>query len=68
MSSSFNLLNQINSPDDIKRLKPEELVSLSGELRDFIIDVLSSNPGHFGASLGVVELTEFLTKNENLYN
>lgn len=57
MSSSFNLLNQINSPDDIKRLKPEELVSLSGELRDFIIDVLSSNPGHFGASLGVVELT-----------
>lgn len=57
MSSSFNLLNQINSPDDIKRLKPEELVNLSGELRDFIIDVLSSNPGHFGASLGVVELT-----------
>lgn len=51
------LLSQINSPDDLKKLKVEELVDLSNELRQFIIDEVSSNPGHFGASLGVVELT-----------
>lgn len=51
------LLSQINSPDDLKKLKVEELVGLSNELRQFIIDEVSSNPGHFGASLGVVELT-----------
>ncbi|MDD2195690.1 MAG: 1-deoxy-D-xylulose-5-phosphate synthase [Bacteroidales bacterium] len=53
----FPLLSQINSPDDLKKLKVENLVDLSNELRQFIIDVVSSNPGHFGASLGVVELT-----------
>lgn len=56
-SNSGLLLKQINTPDDIKKLKPSDLVTLSNELRQFIIDIISSNPGHLGASLGVVELT-----------
>jgi 1-deoxy-D-xylulose-5-phosphate synthase len=55
--SEFKFLQNINSPDDLKKLKIEDLVQVSGELRQFIIDEVSSNPGHFGASLGVVELT-----------
>lgn len=51
------LLEQINTPADLKRLKPDDLPEVCGELREFIIDAVSSNPGHFGASLGVVELT-----------
>jgi 1-deoxy-D-xylulose-5-phosphate synthase len=54
---SYPLLETIGSPDDMKSLTPEELLQLSSELRQFIIEVVSSNPGHFGASLGVVELT-----------
>lgn len=50
-------LHQINSPDDLKKLNEEDLIQVSKELRQFIIDEVSSNPGHFGASLGVVELT-----------
>lgn len=53
----YDLLNTISSPADLKKFKPEELIELSNELRQFIIDVISTNPGHFGASLGVVELT-----------
>jgi 1-deoxy-D-xylulose-5-phosphate synthase len=52
-----NLLNQIDTPADLKKLDPEDLVNLSSELRQFIIDLVSSNPGHLGANLGVVELT-----------
>ena len=51
------LLDSIQNPDDIKKLAPAELPQLCAELRDFIIDSVSNNPGHFGASLGVVELT-----------
>ncbi|GAA4350473.1 1-deoxy-D-xylulose-5-phosphate synthase [Hymenobacter saemangeumensis] len=51
------LLAAINSPDDLKKLSPEQLVQLSTELREFIIDSVSIYGGHFGASLGVVELT-----------
>lgn len=57
MDLSYQYLHNINSPVDLKKLKPEELVAVSQELRQFIIDVVSNNPGHFGASLGVVELT-----------
>ncbi|MDR2467169.1 MAG: 1-deoxy-D-xylulose-5-phosphate synthase [Prevotellaceae bacterium] len=53
----MNLLTSINTPADLRRLNVIELVNLSGEIRDFIIDKCSSNPGHFGASLGTVELT-----------
>ncbi|MDR0954701.1 MAG: 1-deoxy-D-xylulose-5-phosphate synthase [Rikenellaceae bacterium] len=50
-------LDQIDTPDDLRRLKPEELPLYSGEVREFIVRQLSSNPGHLGSSLGTVELT-----------
>lgn len=55
--NTYRLLDKIEYPSDIKKLKVEELIELSKELRQFIIDEVSANPGHFGASLGVVELT-----------
>ncbi len=51
------LLKTINSPADLKRLERSELPQLCDELRQYIIDVVSVYGGHFGASLGVVELT-----------
>jgi 1-deoxy-D-xylulose-5-phosphate synthase len=54
---SGTLLSKINNPADLKKLTEEELPQLCSEIRDFIIDVISTNPGHLGASLGVVELT-----------
>ncbi|MFN3839546.1 MAG: 1-deoxy-D-xylulose-5-phosphate synthase [Cyclobacteriaceae bacterium] len=51
------LLAKINNPDDLKKLDQEKLVQLCDELRHFIIDNVSIYGGHFGASLGVVELT-----------
>ncbi|TPG64576.1 1-deoxy-D-xylulose-5-phosphate synthase [Hymenobacter nivis] len=51
------LLAAINSPDDLKKLAPEQLVQLSDELREFIVHTVSIYGGHFGASLGVVELS-----------
>ncbi len=54
------LLAKINSPDDVKKLDQAQLVQLCDELRHFIIDNVSVYGGHFGASLGVVELTAAL--------
>ena len=51
------LLQNINSPDDLKKLDIDQLPDVCQELRDFIIDTVSVYGGHFGASLGVVELT-----------
>lgn len=51
------LLEKINAPDDLKKLDQAQLVQLCDELRHFIIDNVSVYGGHFGASLGVVELT-----------
>lgn len=51
------LLEKVNYPSDLRKLKEEELPQLCKELRQFIIDVVSEKGGHFGASLGVVELT-----------
>jgi len=53
----YNILNKINLPTDLRGLNQNVLDELCTELRGFIIDVLSNNPGHFAASLGVVELT-----------
>ncbi len=53
----YPILSKINNPNDLKSLKPQELLSLAIELRQYIIDIISCNPGHLGASLGVVELT-----------
>jgi len=57
MDNKENLLSKITTPEDLRKLDPSELVQVSDELRQFIIDVVCNNPGHFGASLGVVELT-----------
>ena len=51
------LLEKINSPKDLKKFDPSQLVQITNELRQFIIDNVSIYGGHFGASLGVVELT-----------
>src|SRR6266705_1356761 len=51
------LLAAVNYPDDLKQLSIEQLPQLCQELRQFIIDIVSVYGGHFGASLGVVELT-----------
>jgi len=51
------LLSQIFSPTDLKKLKETELAQLCEEIRQFIINETSTNPGHLGAGLGVVELT-----------
>ncbi len=52
-----DLLQTINYPSDLKQLTEEQLEQVCNELRQYIIDVVSVNGGHFGASLGVVELT-----------
>ncbi|MAO66423.1 MAG: 1-deoxy-D-xylulose-5-phosphate synthase [Balneola sp.] len=54
------LLGKINSPADLKNVDPEQLQEVSDELRQYIIDMISVHGGHFGASLGVVELTTAL--------
>lgn len=51
------LLRTINSPADLKSLNRQQLQQVSEELRQYIVDVVSVHGGHFGASLGVVELT-----------
>ncbi len=51
------LLSTINDPADLRKLDPVQLQQVCNELRQFIVDCVSINGGHFGASLGVVELT-----------
>lgn len=58
-------LDQINSPDDLRKLPQQYLPQLCGELREFLISACSENPGHLGASLGAVEITVAL---HYLYN
>jgi 1-deoxy-D-xylulose-5-phosphate synthase len=57
MEKAESLLFKITTPEDLRKLDPASLAQVSAELRQFIIDVVCNNPGHFGASLGVVELT-----------
>jgi len=56
-SKEQRLLDQIIYPADLRKFGREQLPQICAELRQFIIDECSSNPGHLGASLGVVELT-----------
>ena len=53
----YNLLQSIDTPDDLRHLSADKLPEVCKELRQKIIDELSCNPGHFGSSLGVIELT-----------
>ena len=55
--NSFKLLSNIDTPEDLRKLKVEQLPDVCNELRQKIIDELSCNPGHFASSLGVIELT-----------
>lgn len=56
-TTSYDLLNKIDSPEDLRKLSVEALPEVCDQLRNKIIDELSCNPGHFASSLGVVELT-----------
>lgn len=53
----IKLLNDINYPSDLRKLDINQLETVCADLRTFIIDQLCANPGHFGSSLGAVELT-----------
>ena len=53
----YRYLNRIDSPADLKSLPIESLPDVCAELRDFIINELSHNPGHLASSLGTIELT-----------
>ena len=55
--NSFELLDKIRNPEDLRKLDVEQLPQLCQELRQDIIEEVSVNPGHFASSLGVVELT-----------
>ena len=56
-NTSYKFLNEIDSPEYLRKLPVEDLPEVCRELREMIIDELSRNPGHFGSSLGVIELT-----------
>jgi 1-deoxy-D-xylulose-5-phosphate synthase len=53
----YTYINKIDSPADLKQVPLEELPAVCAELRQFIIEALSKNPGHLGSSLGAIELT-----------
>lgn len=52
-----NLLESINSPADLKRMNPTQMVELAEEIREFLVEELARTGGHLGPNLGVVELT-----------
>lgn len=52
----YPVLDKINTPDDLKKLSQDELVQLCADLRQYIVRVLSTHPGHLASGLGVVEL------------
>ena len=56
-SASFEFLDKINFPQDLRKFDKKDLKNICEDLRNFIINSISKNGGHFGASLGVVELT-----------
>ncbi|GAA0919101.1 1-deoxy-D-xylulose-5-phosphate synthase [Luteibacter anthropi] len=55
--SRYPYLAQIDSPEDLRRFPAEELPAIADELRRYLIEAVASSGGHFGAGLGVVELT-----------
>ena len=56
-NSSFEFLDKINFPQDLRKFDKKDLINICEDLRNFIINSISKHGGHFGASLGVVELT-----------
>jgi len=61
-----SILQQINSPDDVKKLTVSQLEKLASEIREFLIDKVSKTGGHLASNLGIVELTLVLHKIFNL--
>ncbi|UZJ42045.1 1-deoxy-D-xylulose-5-phosphate synthase [Prosthecochloris sp. SCSIO W1101] len=57
VNGKYSFLSKIHSPEDLKKFKPEELQKIADECRAYLIDVIAENGGHFGSSLGVVEMT-----------
>ena len=55
--TKYKFLDNVDFPSDIKNLKSSELITLSKELREELIEAVSFTGGHLGAGLGVVELT-----------
>lgn len=53
-ATEYKYLDRIDSPADLRKLRPEELPRYCDELRRFIVSQLAANPGHLGSSLGVV--------------
>lgn len=53
----FRLLDKIDSPDDLRKLNVNQLPEVCKELREFIVNELSTNPGHLASSLGAMEIT-----------
>lgn len=52
----YELLEKVNSPEDVRRLSAKELMQLCDELRRYMVECCAVNPGHLGSSLGAVEL------------
>lgn len=55
--AKYSLLNMINSPEDLRKLSSSQLPQVCQDIRQFLVDALSKNPGHFASSMGAVELT-----------
>ena len=55
--TTYKFLDKINLPSDLRKFENKDLENICDDLRKFIINSISENGGHFGASLGVVELT-----------
>ena len=53
----YKYLDEINAPGDLRRLNTESLNKLSKEIREFVLEAVSKNPGHLASNLGIVELT-----------
>ncbi len=57
METEYPLLNKIDLPEDLRKLPVEQLPQVCQEIRRYLINSLSSNPGHFASSMGAVEMT-----------
>ncbi|MDD1612992.1 MAG: 1-deoxy-D-xylulose-5-phosphate synthase, partial [Methylococcaceae bacterium] len=57
LTTEFSLLEQINLPADLRKLRKDQLKPLAKELRDYLTQTVSVSGGHFSAGLGTVELT-----------
>ncbi len=54
--TTYSILDKVDSPADIKGLSMDELRQLCSELRSYMVECCSINPGHLGSSLGAIEL------------